>query len=284
MQFAGQDTLLTVTTVPQGTKTNELRALVRKRRASLLGDTVGATAASAYGAASSKAGNQYAKASNDATLAAQEAFDQAVSAWSDSRMKAYLDARGVPVPQASKTDNLRALVRKNAHKAASGYSAWTYDDFSLENLKSYLAESGNEAGKKISESSEATREELIAAAQSAYASASSAGGDSYASATNYLALATEAAKSNVFESWSESDLKAYLDSYGIPVPQGSTLDQLKAQARKQSTYFKYGTSSPSGTAFAKLSEGVKGAYHWIADQVGAGSAAAKAKVEEKVEL
>lgn len=270
--------------VPQGTKTNELRALVRKRRAALLGDTVGATAASAFGAATSKAGNQYAQATNDASLAAQEAFDKAVSTWSDSRLKAYLDARGIPVPQASKTDELRALVRKNSHKAASGFNAWTWDDLSYEKLKAYLASSGNEAGKKISESTEATRDELLAAAQSAYASASSAGGDSYASATNYLALATEAAKSNVFDTWSESELKAYLDSYGVPVPQGSTLNQLKAQARKQSTYFKYGTSGPAETAFAKLSESVKGAYHWIADQVGAGSAAAKQKVEDKVEL
>ncbi|KAH7039649.1 uncharacterized protein B0I36DRAFT_309028 [Microdochium trichocladiopsis] len=270
--------------VPQGTKTNELRALVRKRRAALLGDTVGSTAASAFGAATSKAGNQYAKATNDASLAAQEAFDEAVSTWSDSRLKAYLDARGIPVPQASKTDELRALVRKNAHKAASGFNAWTWDDLSYEKLKAYLASSGNEAGKKISESSGATRDELLAAAQSAYASASSAGGDSYASATNYLALATEAAKSNVFDTWSESELKAYLDSYGVPVPQGSTLNQLKALARKQSTYFKYGTSSPSGTAFAKLGESVKGAYQWVVDQVGAGSTAAKQKVQDKVEL
>jgi hypothetical protein len=41
-----------------------------------------------------------------------------------------------PVPHASKKDELRALVRKNAHKATnSGWNAWTFDDFSYENLK-----------------------------------------------------------------------------------------------------------------------------------------------------
>ncbi|KAI1136830.1 hypothetical protein F5Y05DRAFT_389224 [Hypoxylon sp. FL0543] len=268
--------------VPQGSKINELRAIVRKHRADLLGDTVSASAASAYGAATSKAGNQYAKATNDASLAAQDAFNTAVDSWSDSRLKAYLDARGVPIPQASKTDELRALVRRNAHKAAHPYSAWTWDDLSYDNLKKYLSSSGNAAAQKVADRSSATRDELVEAAQSAYASASSAGGNSYASATSYLAQATEAAKKSTFDTWSESELKAYLDSYGIPVPQGSTLNELRAEARKQSTYFKYGTTNPASTAFAKIGENVKGAYQWVMAHLAAGSEVAKKKAGEKV--
>ncbi|KAF2473167.1 uncharacterized protein BDR25DRAFT_257393 [Lindgomyces ingoldianus] len=45
--------------VPQGSRRNELLALARKHRAQLMGDNVSGTAASAYGAATSKAGNQY---------------------------------------------------------------------------------------------------------------------------------------------------------------------------------------------------------------------------------
>lgn len=174
-----------------------------------------ATAASAFGAATSKAGNQYAQATNDASLAAQEAFDAAIATWSASRLKAYLDARGVPVPHASKTDELRALVRRNAHKATSSSNAWMWDDLSLETLRNYLASSGNAAAKKVGEKSTATREELVSAAQSAYASASSAGGGTYASATSYLAQATQSAKDSLFDTWSESELKEYLDSYGV---------------------------------------------------------------------
>ncbi|KAI1334958.1 hypothetical protein F5Y15DRAFT_263357 [Xylariaceae sp. FL0016] len=267
--------------VPQGTKTNELRALVRKHRAELLGDTVSGTAASAFGAATSKAGNQYAKATDDVSLAAQEAFNEAVGTWSESRLKAYLDARSVPVPQASKTDELRALVRRNSHKAVTSYSSWSWDDLSYDSLKSYLASTGNSAA----ESADATREDLVKAAQSAYASASTAGGDSYASATSYLTQATDAAKQSTFETWTESDLKSYLDSYGVPVPQGSNLEKLKAEARKQSTYFKYGTTNPADTAFAKVSESVKGAYQWVMGQLGAGSQAAKSKAQDvKAEL
>ncbi|KAF2738119.1 hypothetical protein EJ04DRAFT_574092 [Polyplosphaeria fusca] len=48
--------------VPQGSKRNELLALARKHRARLYGDNVSGTASSVYGAATSKAGNQYAAA------------------------------------------------------------------------------------------------------------------------------------------------------------------------------------------------------------------------------
>jgi len=120
-----------------------------------------------------------------------------------------------PVPQVSKTDELRALVRKNSHKAMSGWTAWTYDDLSYDNLKNYLASSGNEAAKKASEKAGATREDLVKAAQDVYASASSAGGSSWASATSYLAQATDNAKASTFDTWSDSELKSYLDSYGI---------------------------------------------------------------------
>jgi len=83
---------------------------------------------------------------------------------------------------------------------------------------------------------------LISAAQSYYAEASKSSGPAYASVTSYLAKQTDAAKDSMFDTWSDSELKAYLDSYGIPVPQGSTKNELKAYARKQATYFRYGTS------------------------------------------
>ncbi|KAK3688343.1 hypothetical protein B0T22DRAFT_439897 [Podospora appendiculata] len=263
--------------VPQGTKLNQLRALVRKHRAQLLGDTISASAASAYGAATSNVGENYAKATDATSKAAQDAFDSAIGSWSETRLKAYLDARGVPVPQASKTDELRALVRKHAHKASTGYNVWTFDDYTYDNLKNYLASSGNVAAKKASEQAGATREDLLKAAQSAFASASSAGGSSFASVTSYLASATDSAKTSTFETWSESELKSYLDSYGIPVPQGSTVNELRALARRQWTYFKYGTSSPTETIFAKIGENVKGGWDWVMGQLNLGAEAAKKK-------
>jgi hypothetical protein len=143
------------------------------------------------------------------------AFSNSIDSWSDSRLKAFLDARGVPVPHKSNTDQLRTLVRKNAHKAASGWTAWTFDDFSYDNLRNYLTSTGDDAANKVTEKSDAAREDLLKAAKSHYNAASKAGGEQYATATSYLSKATQAAKNNVFDTWSESEIKAYLDSYGI---------------------------------------------------------------------
>ena len=121
--------------VPQGSKRNELLALARKHRKSLTGDNVASSASSAFGAATTSAGNQYAQATDDASLVADDAFNSAVGTWSDSRLKAFLDSRGVPVPQAGKKDELIKQVRLNKHKAASGFSAWTFDTWTTENLQ-----------------------------------------------------------------------------------------------------------------------------------------------------
>jgi len=242
-------------------------AIARKHRAQLTEDSyaskASASGASAYGAATSSAGNAYAKATDDAQLKAEDAFNAAIGAWSESRLKAYLDARGVPVPQSGKKDELIAAVRLNAHKAATGWSAWTFDTWTVDNLKAYLASTGDATAKKASEKAGATREELLEAAQNAYSTASKSSGSAYASATSYLAKQTDAAKNVAFDTWSDSDLKAYADSYGVPVPQGSTKNEIIAYVRNQAHYFKYGTSTPQGTLLAKLKDGAQ----WVLDQV-----------------
>lgn len=252
--------------VPQGSKRNELLAIARKHRAQLTGDNVSYSAKSAYGAATSAAGNEYAKATDDAQLKAEDAFNSAINAWTDSRLKAYLDARGVPVPQSGKKDEILAAVRLHRHKAATGWSAWTFDTWTLESLKAYLASSGNKAAVKASKQAGATRQQLEAAAQDAYASASKSGGTAYASVTSYLATQTDAAKDTVFDTWSESELKNYLDSYGFKVPQGSTKNELIAWARNQRNWFQYGTTTPQGTLWAKL----QNTAQWVMDQLNIG--------------
>jgi len=243
--------------------------LARKHRASLLASSssvassVSASGASAYGAATSSAGNAYAKATDDASAKTDDVWSSAVNTWSDSRLKAYLDARGVPVPQSGKRDELLASVRLNKHKAATGWSAWTFDTWTVENLQNYLAAHT----KKYKKSANANRDELVKQAQSAYASASKSGGTNYASVTNYLAKQTDAAKDSTFDTWSDSQLKSYLDSYGVPNYQGSNTNELRALAKKQYNYFKYGTNTPSGTIFERIKSG----FFWGLGQLQGGA-------------
>lgn len=123
--------------VPQGSKHNELVALARKHRHLLVDPTASVT--SAFGAATSHAGNEFARATEDAQLKKEDAFNNAIKSWSDSRLKGFLDSRGVPVPQGGKRDELLAKVRLNQHKAANEYSAWTFDTWTTENLKCVLS-------------------------------------------------------------------------------------------------------------------------------------------------
>ncbi|KAI4214368.1 MAG: hypothetical protein LQ351_003121 [Letrouitia transgressa] len=245
--------------VPQGSRRNELIALARKHRDLLTGDKIASSASSAFGAATSNANNQYAQATDDAQLKAEDAFNEAVSTWSDSRLKGFLDARGVPVPQAGKRDELLKQVRLHKHKAASGYTAWTFDTWTTENLKKWLTSQNKKAANKAG----ASRDDLFKQAQDSYASASKAGGSNYASVTSYLSSATGAAKESTFDTWSDSELKSYLDSYGIKTYQGSTSNELRAAARKNANYFRYGTTSPQETLFARVQSGVQSGAQWV---------------------
>jgi Putative nuclear envelope organisation protein len=176
----------------------------------------------------SSAGAKYGSQATDyAYKKKDELFEAAVDSWSESRLKSYLDERGVPVPQNGKIDELRAAVRHNAHKARvrAGFSDAAFDTWSTEQLHEFL-------GKKA----KGTRDELIASAKKNYASASSKGGDVWSSLTAQGAKAT----SYAFDAWSDSDLKSFLDSYGVPVPQGSKRNELIAAARRNSRYYTQG--------------------------------------------
>jgi hypothetical protein len=120
--------------VPQGATRSELVALARKHRSSLLEEPV-ASATDAFGAATSKAGNEFARATEHARMKIDDLFNSAIETWSDSRLKAYLDARGVPVPQGGKRDELLAKVRYYRHKAATEPSTWTFDNWEKKDLE-----------------------------------------------------------------------------------------------------------------------------------------------------
>jgi hypothetical protein len=138
----------------------------------------------------------------------------------------------------------------------------------------------NKAAKKA----DASREELVKNAEEYYAKASKAGGEQYASATAALAQATETAKDATFDQWSESELKKYLDNYGIPLYQGSSINELRAAARRNAQYFKYGTANPQDTIYAKVVKTfyakVVETFYWLLDQLKLGAASGRAQGTE----
>ena len=132
---------------------------------------------------------------------------------------------------------------------------------------------------KVAKKADASREELIKQAKDSYVKASKAGGEHYASATKNIAEATGTAKQATFDNWSHSDLKKYLDSYGIPVYQGSSINELRANARRQANYFRFGTTTPQETIFAKVIE----TLNWALEKLKVGASYGRAKGQEAAE-
>jgi len=254
--------------VPQGSTRNELLALARKHRTALLDDPT-SSATSAFGAATSKAGNEAAKATEDAKMKADDLFNEAINQWSDSRLKGFLDARGIPLPQPTTRDQLLSAVRLHKHKAATGYSAWTFDTWNKENLGKYLSAQHKKAMKNVDYS----RDELAKSAKSAYSSASKTGGPTYASVTSYLASATGAAKDTTFNTWSQADLEKYLESYGLKSPRGTDIEKLRKEAAHHANYFRYGVLQQEATMYSRLQSGVQ----WVMDQLKIGALSGRAE-------
>lgn len=324
--------------VPQGSTKNELLALARRNKAYLSTDSAYNATAGVYNSAKDAAAEKVAQATDTASSYGQNAFDKIIEQWSDTRLKAYLDSRGVPCPQASKRDELLAKVRLHKHKAASGYGAWTFDTWTYDNLKNWL----EERGQKVSDSANSSRAELLATAQAYYdsvassaaaatetasASAGSAGSKvtdaaagagskvtdaaagaaskvgeaaskvgeaasqatdsaanagtkvkdtvadsakaAYASVSASLAKTTDTAKDTTFNTWSDSDLKAYLDSYGIKTYQGSTRNELIAMARRNAHYFRYGSQDQGINGY--LTSTLKHAKDYVMSILGMGT-------------
>jgi len=247
-KFQGKDAYLTVSS-----KASSAASEAYDSASSLLTKATdsAASAATKYGS----------KATDYPAQMYDEAFDTAMESWSESRLKAYLDARGVPVPQNGKIDELRALVRHSAHKAKvrAGFSDSTFDTWSSDQLKEFL-------GSKA----KGTRDELIASAKKHYSSASSKGGKEWASMTAEGAKAT----GHVFDKWSESDLKAFLDSYGVPVPQGSKRNELIAAARRHSRYFSQGPDWWNTGFFAQIHSYANQGIEYFKNFIGGASGAA----------
>src|ERR1700738_2354749 len=114
--------------------------LVASASASSAGSVAYDSASSLLTKATDASGSAASQATEYAWQKKDTAFDAALDRWSETRLKAFLDSRGVPVPQNGKIDELRAAVRHNAHRAKvhAGFSDAAFDTWSTEQLKEWL--------------------------------------------------------------------------------------------------------------------------------------------------
>lgn len=236
------------------------------------------SAGSLYNEASKSAASAYGKASDAAGDAATDLLGSnniLYTSWSDSRLKSFLDARGVPVPQNGKKDDLVALVRENSHKAR--LSAEDFEGWSSEQLNKFVKESKI----KLNNAASKSREELIKQTKLGYDELLKKGD----AASVEVKKQYENVKGYTFDSWSDSDLKAYLDSYGVEVPQNGVKDQLVAAARKHGHYFSHGQTGPvAGSGLIQIaSDGLTSLLDFIKQASGVGYNKAAKKADEVTE-
>lgn len=215
--------------------------------------------------------------------------------WTDSQLKAFLDYHGVPNPQPRTRDSLLSTVRSNYQSAANkaGETAaypgeWLYAQWSDSDLKAWCDERG------IPVPQTGTRDSLISTIRRHSYVAAQEANKKYNSATKQAAHAQESLSNQLLDSWSDSQVKEWLDKNGIPVPQGSKRNELTALARKHSARLSgnnakdqaasaYGAATSSaGNYYAQATDdsyaGLRYYYDYALNQLGFASEQAKASL------
>jgi hypothetical protein len=148
------------------------------------------------------------------------------------------------------TKELQDLIWQNRKAPITVYDSWSFYSWSLEDLQNWLKEQGNTVA--------GTRDQLAVKAGEYFNALKNEGGDKYNHALTKVRDWYNSGKDMAFDKWSDSDLKAYLDSYGVPVYQGTPRNELIAAARRHTSLFRHG-ANPEGWSetFEKANEYLK---------------------------
>jgi len=215
----------------------------------------------------------------------------AYNKWHETELERWLSDHNVPYPTPSDRKDLENLVKDNWN----GYVATPYNSWEVPQLSSYLKSKGYEAKKGTEKNKNSLIQQVKSywtetedQATESYSSVSSWILDTWTESQlkafcdrhsipvpqprthdtllksareNYQTVATKLGETAsypgnwLYESWSESELKAWCDERGIPVPQPSSRDKLIASVRRNSriasnNFAAYTASASSAAAAA----------------------------------
>jgi hypothetical protein len=140
-------------------------------------------------------------------------LEQAVyDKWHETELERWLSDHGIPHPSPSDRKNLQSTVKANWNdKTVSPYTSWD-----APTLQKYLSLKGQQAKKGTEKDAKSLAEQVKAYWTETEDSANQA----YANVKDWI-----------FDTWSDSQLKAFADKHGIPVPQPRQRDSLLAAVR-----------------------------------------------------
>ncbi|OCK92564.1 uncharacterized protein K441DRAFT_662639 [Cenococcum geophilum 1.58] len=133
--------------------------------------------------------------------------------WHETELERWLSDHNVPYPTLADRKDLENLVKENWNsKVVNPYHSWD-----TQQLKSYLSLKGQQAKK----GTEKNKDSLIVQVKSYWFGIEDSVSNSYANVRDWI-----------FDSWTDSQLKAFCDRHNIPVPQPRTRDNLLKSARE----------------------------------------------------
>ncbi|KAI4767206.1 hypothetical protein E4T45_14392, partial [Aureobasidium sp. EXF-8846] len=177
------------------------------------------------------------------------------NSWDTKQLQNYISSSGQQVKKGTEQnkDSLISQVKsywhETADQASDAYSSvqdWVFDSWTESQLKSFLDHNN------IPNPSPRTRDSMLTSARSNYQAVAKKAGETTAYPGNWL-----------YTSWADSDLKAWLDERGVPVPQPSTRDKMIAALRRNSRT----ASNQASKAAASASASAAGAQQSLSEQL-----------------
>jgi len=144
--------------------------------------------------------------------------------WDTNQLHHYLTSHGQQIKKGAEKnkDNLLSQVQAywkdtadSVNDAYSNTQYWVFDTWTESQLKAFLDYHG------IPNPSPRTRDSLLHKARANYQAIANKAGETFNYPGDWL-----------YQSWSDSDLKQWLDERGVPVPQPSARDKLIARVRR----------------------------------------------------
>ncbi|KAK5125760.1 hypothetical protein LTR85_012036 [Meristemomyces frigidus] len=187
----------------------------------------------------------------------QQNWDDAVvkpyNKWDTNQMSNYLTSQGHEIKKGTEKnkDSLLSTIQgywkdtaDTVNDAYSNVQGWIFDSWTDSQLKSFLDY------HNIPNPNPRTRDSLLSTVRSNYQAAANKAGETTAYPGNWI-----------YQSWSDSDLKEWLDERGVPVPQPSSRDKLIASVRRNSKI----ASDKASSTYASASKSAAGAQQSLSN-------------------
>jgi len=140
------------------------------------------------------------------------AGNQVYNKWHQTELERWLSDHNVPYPAKSDRKNLEKLVKDNWNdKVVTPYNSWD-----AETVQSYLTLKGYQAKEDTKQS----KDSLLQQVKNYWTETEESANQAYSNVRDWI-----------FDTWTESQLKAFADKHGIPVPQPRKRDTLLQSVR-----------------------------------------------------